>query len=226
MSLLDNPIWNSLRTRHAGFASGTDRALRLPPDIAPFAAIPSDRDDSAAALRSLIPPGDTIAMIGTTPDDLAGWQVLKRFDVLQYVWPTVTPAPADPRIRLLGEEFIPAMVELTALVYPAYFRAGTVKLGPYYGIVEDGRLCAMAGVRLSMDGFQEVSGVCTHPDSRGKGYAGLLTRHVADLIVAAGDVAFLHTEDDNLAAQSIYGKMGFQLRCSLPVQIMERLASG
>ncbi len=115
------------------------------------------------------------------------------------------------------------MLELTALVYPAYFRQGTAELGDYFGILEDGELCAMAGIRMAFDGHQEISAVCTHPNHRGQGYASRLTSHVVRHIESQGDVAFLHTELDNAAARRIYDRLGFSVRATLPFIILQRV---
>ena len=47
-------------------------------------------------------------------------------------------------------------------------RAGAAEThaGDFWGVRDNGRLIAMAGERLKLDGMSEVSGVCTHPDLR------------------------------------------------------------
>ena len=50
----------------------------------------------------------------------------------------------------------------------------------------------MAGERLRLDGFTEVSAVCTHPDHRRRGLGEIVTAAVASHIVRRGDRAFLH----------------------------------
>lgn len=70
----------------------------------------------------------------------------------------------------------------------------------------------MAGERMKPDGFTEVSGVCTHPDHRGLGYAGALMRLVADRILGRGEVPFLHAYASNRRAIALYEALGFTLR--------------
>jgi hypothetical protein len=63
------------------------------------------------------------------------------------------------------------MIALTDLVFPGFFRPRTLEMGSYLGIYDGRRLAAMAGERMRLDGYQELSAVCTHPDYTGRGYA-------------------------------------------------------
>jgi hypothetical protein len=76
----------------------------------------------------------------------------------------------------------------------------------------DGRLVAMAGERLRLDSFTEVSGVCTHPDHRGRGYAAALMRKVAGRILDRGETPFLHAYASNREAIALYEALGFAVR--------------
>lgn len=104
------------------------------------------------------------------------------------------------------------MLDLVALTQPGPFLPRTVELGRYLGIRHEGRLIAMAGERLRPPGWTEISAVCTHPDHRGRGLAGLLIRAVAAGIRERGDVPFLHAAADNIQAIRLYESMGFVLR--------------
>ena len=46
----------------------------------------------------------------------------------------------------------------------------------------------MAGERLALPGYREVSAVCTDPAHLGHGYAQQLTREVTAAILADGDI--------------------------------------
>jgi predicted GNAT family acetyltransferase len=67
-----------------------------------------------------------------------------------------------------------------------------------------------------------VSGVCTHPDHRGRGYAATLMRHVAARILARGETPFLHAYATNHAAIALYQRLGFTLRREI---LMTRLTA-
>lgn len=222
---LDNPIWNSLTSRHAHLALEKGNARRYPAEIAPFAGIPDTSDQSMRDLLDLVPTQDRVGILNVHPGSWEGWEIQKSFDIAQYVWDQHPgSAEPDPNAERLTATHLPQMLELTALVYPAYFRRGTAELGDYFGIPQDGQLCAMAGIRMALDGYQEISAICTHPDHRGKGYASRLTRHLICQIQLQGDIPFLHTESDNVQARRIYDSLGFRLRAMLPFFVVERTA--
>ena len=114
-------------------------------------------------------------------------------------------------MRRLTANDAPAMVALAELTEPGPFRLRTLELGGFYGIFEGDRLVAMAGRRMHLPGLIEVSGVCTHPDARGRGYARLLMTQVIDEIEREGKTAFLHALKDNPAIR-IYERLGFRWR--------------
>ena len=111
---------------------------------------------------------------------------------------------------------------LTALVYPHYFRARTMDLGRYFGVYADGRLAAMIGERLGDAGHRELSAICTHPDFLGRGLAGRLTTWIANDVLAAGRVPFLHVSHENARAKSLYERLGFRLRRDNPIHALRR----
>ncbi|MEI9963878.1 MAG: GNAT family N-acetyltransferase [Caulobacteraceae bacterium] len=104
------------------------------------------------------------------------------------------------------------MLALATLTQPGPFFARTHQLGDFIGVKQEGRLVAMAGERMRPTGFTEVSGVCTHPDWRGRGYAAGLMRLVAARILARGETPFLHVYASNTGAIALYEALGFRLR--------------
>jgi predicted GNAT family acetyltransferase len=126
---------------------------------------------------------------------------------------------AEPEVEIcaLADADIPAMLELTALVYPEFFRTRTLELGAYSGIYQNGRLAAMAGERMYLTGYREISAVCTHPDFTGRGFAAALVAQVTNAILERNEVPFLHVSRDNLRAKSLYERLGFIARCELPL---------
>ena len=110
----------------------------------------------------------------------------------------------------LGDSDSSDMLELTALTKPGPFGRRTHELGYYVGIRDHGNLVAMAGERLKVPGFTEVSAVCTHPDHLGKGYAAALMTEVMRGIRERGETPFLHVRADNSRAIAIYERLGFR----------------
>ena len=82
-------------------------------------------------------------------------------------------------------------------------------MGTYYGIRIDNELVAMAGERLAVPGFREISAVVTHPEHTGRGYATLLMNLLLQDHATAGRKSFLHVSEQNSRAIAIYKRMGF-----------------
>jgi predicted GNAT family acetyltransferase len=123
----------------------------------------------------------------------------------------------------LGSAESPEMLELTALTKPGPFGTRTHELGAYLGIRDGGKLVAMAGERLKVPGFTEISAVCTHPEHTGKSYARLLMSKIIDRIRAKGETPFLHVRQDNTRAIAVYESLGFQTRKLLHFAVLRRL---
>jgi predicted GNAT family acetyltransferase len=141
---------------------------------------------------------------------------------VQMVARSVTaPAPSGEIVDL-DDADASEMIALAALTKPGPFIARTHTLGDFVGIRKDGRLVAMAGERFKLGGHTEISGVCTHPDWRGRGYAGLLSRVVATRIAARGETPILHAFATNTAAIRLYEQLGFEIRATLNGAIFRR----
>ncbi|MGH7028249.1 GNAT family N-acetyltransferase [Brevundimonas sp.] len=224
---LDRAVFNALTTRLSRFTtadSGPD-AVRLDPEVGVFLAAADDTAQSRKALAELARryPGAGLVereggpMAGVLPE---GAPIAAQVALVQMTATALTPvgpgaAPLDDVIEVLGEADAPAMLALATLTRPGPFRSRTRELGPFIGIKQDGELVAMAGRRLRVDGFTELSGVCTHPDHRGKGYAAALSRVVVSEILATGEAAFLHAFADHAATIAFYQGLGFQSRARM-----------
>lgn len=218
MHLLDNPMYSALQTEHASFASGSGLALRFPAEVAPFGGIAPGGEKDAL---TLFEPGERAVFVGLSPEDLTGWEVLKEFHVIQMQHTFFDSVSESVSVRLLSEDDTPAMLKLTSLVYPSYFRPETARLGEYCGIYSDTELIAMTGIRMKVPGYEEVSAICTHFDYRGKGLGKIVTNFMIQRILSRGNTPFLHTESDN-PAQQMYRKLGFEDRAMLPVCVLKR----
>ncbi|MGA7525094.1 MAG: GNAT family N-acetyltransferase [Acidobacteriaceae bacterium] len=224
---LDNPIWSALTTDHAALALGDDRARRYPADIGPLSGMPAQSPESYASLARLAGPGGAVGLFLQEPlRSPEGWTLLRSGVIDQMIAPQPLPlaSAALPGVdlRRLTAADAPAMVELAHLTEPGPFQLRTLELGTFYGILQSGRLLAMAGKRLHVPGAIEVSGVCTHPDARGRGYARHLMSRVMEEIVQAGRMPFLHSLASNHAAIRVYESLGFVRRLSFELAAIRR----
>lgn len=221
---LDRPIWNALATRQRSLAEGDASALRLAPPYGVFAATADHSPESLAALARLAPAEGQIALVEADPTPaIPGVSIASHALIWQMVAEAITLAKAsDFAITPLGEADAPQMLALATLTRPGPFFARTHQLGHFVGVKQDGRLLAMAGERMKPLGFTEVSGVCTDPNSRGRGYAGALMRLVATRILERGETPFLHTYAHNTGAIALYQSLGFVLRRDMIMTVLER----
>jgi ribosomal protein S18 acetylase RimI-like enzyme len=224
--LLDNPIWNALRTGHRELAVVQGEARRYPPEIGPLAGTPDQSLESYAALRELAGPGGLLGLFFPDPPaPPAGWSLFRGGVLTQMVCrnPKLVDAElsGSATMRPLVAADVPAMIQLATLTEPGPFRERTIELGKFYGVFDGDRLQAMAGQRMRVPGFVEVSAVCTHPEARGQGYAGLLMSRVMRDIGAEGAAPFLHAFADNPAV-SLYRKLGFTQRRTFELAVVKR----
>ena len=90
------------------------------------------------------------------------------------------------------------------------------------GIRRDGTLVAMAGERFHLDGWTEISAVCTVPDHRGQGLASRLMGALIVGIQQRSERAFLHTLSTNTGAIGLYEKLGFRVRQTATLTVVTR----
>jgi GNAT superfamily N-acetyltransferase len=211
--LLD-PVRNALNSVHAHFVVGQVPARRYPPEVAPFAVIDDSSAPTLARLQALMGPGDQVYIFGEPPARMKGLSAGPPLHTFQMLGPERPPAEdRDESCHsiLMTSEDAGEMFELITLAFPGFYQPRTYEMGTYYGIRVEGRLVAMAGERLCMTGYREISGVCTHPAHTGKGYARTLMHRLMRDNAAAGVKSFLHVGQANKRAAAIYERMGFQL---------------
>jgi ribosomal protein S18 acetylase RimI-like enzyme len=223
---LENPVWAALTGNHANFAVGGAFARRYPGEVAPFVGLKNLSGDALAELAAIVTPGEEIYLFGPRLPVGGEWTLKSEAEAIQMVHAGSPPEFREgPEILALGLQDAPDMVELTSLVFPGYFRLNTIQMGSYFGIRESTKLIAMAGERMFAGGFREISAVCTHPDYQGRGLAALLIAHLLSLAARRGETSFLHVGSGNERARSLYEKLGFRKRASLPVHLYRRNAA-
>lgn len=219
---LDNPGLHALNSHHLPVSIWEDIAVRYPPDMFQAAAMPNSAISGFNDLKNMVAADETLFIIGTLPNNLQGWQVLRSAHAPQMICEDFKPA-AQIETTQLNEADVPEMLDLVALAQPGPFLPRTIEMGDYYGIRRDGKLVAMAGERLHLTGFCEISAVCTHSDYRGRGYAGALVTRVAQGILDRGELPFLHLAPDNHTAMRLYQKLGFRLRTEIQLFGIQRV---
>ncbi|EHR73682.1 putative acyltransferase [Burkholderiales bacterium JOSHI_001] len=223
MHPLDQPVWPSLNSHHAPLSEGGALARRFLPDVNLFGASVDDSAPALDALAALLPARQPLLLLQARPVVLPpGLVAVKQALCVQMVATGPVAVPDESHIQVLTDADAPEMLALARLTEPGPFLERTHTMGRFLGVRIDGRLAAMAGERLRWSGFTEVSGVCTHPDFRGRGLAGRLSAAVAANIQARGDQPFLHAWATNAPAISLYRALGFQIRGEMNAAVLER----
>jgi predicted GNAT family acetyltransferase len=226
MSELDRPVWSSLSTSHAALSVGNALARRYAPDVNLFASACDDTVEALAALAALVRRGERVFVLQipqiVVPSSLMA--VKEAQGVQMTATRSVAAAAGHEQVVQLTDADAPEMLALAKLTEPGPFLTRTHTMGVFIGIRIGGRLAAMAGERFRFPGYTEVSGVCTHPDFRGRGLARQLSAAVAAAIEARDERPFLHAWKTNRPAIALYESLGFEIRNEVNVAVLEQRA--
>jgi ribosomal protein S18 acetylase RimI-like enzyme len=233
MLALDNPIWTALTTKQAILAHSSALARRFPPEMALLGALAAITPMAFDSLTQII-QRDPVTLYFPAPPKLpSGWDVVRAVELHQMVQETEAPPPSAPNretlnLEMLNQETLnqaaPEVIELApadvpemSAVYAATRPSRMLcpriqKLGQFLGIREEGKLVAMAGLRLHFAGYREITTVATLPGHEGRGYATALMRALVERIRVRGERPFLTVRTDNTRAIEIYRRLGFKER--------------
>lgn len=221
--ILDRPVWSALETRHRHLAQGGDLARRYRASIVPFASTAVDDAESLRAFGELVAPGESVVMAQADAIALpTGFTASSAAAAVQMIAEAPLPSIPDERVERLTQDDAQEMLTLALLTKPGPFSLKAQSLGDFWGVKIGGRLAAMAGERMKQPGYTELSGVCSHPDFRGLGLGRLLSVFVANRIFARGDIPYLHAYAANTAAIGLYESIGFRLRSTMNVAVVQR----
>jgi ribosomal protein S18 acetylase RimI-like enzyme len=213
-NVLDNPAWNALISGNKHLSFGTEQVKYFDKEVSPFAAFIENTPEHFRELHELL-PNNRLALL-VSPLELnipESWKILQVIKGLQMIYRNSPEKDTALRELIpLTDEHIPEMVALARLTNPGPFETGTIKFGHYFGIFENDQLVAMAGQRLHVFNYAEVSAVCTHPDYTGKGFARQLMLHQIKRIHSGGCIPILHVKQENDRAIRMYERLGFQTR--------------
>ncbi|ANY20441.1 Mycothiol acetyltransferase [Tsuneonella dongtanensis] len=217
--VLDRPVWHCLTGPQAHFAQRRDDAVRIDPSIGPFAASAAGDASGFDAWRESGP----LWLVET--DEIAappGWRVARSAPLSQMVAQNPLVENVGDEIVALDDEDAPDMARLAKATEPGPWAGATHRYGGFYGVREGDHLVAMAGTRMRpATGFAEVSGVCTDPSARGRGFARKLMMRVMKDMIDSGQTPFLHSYSTNDGAIRLYRSLGFAERRSMVVTILE-----
>ncbi len=219
---LDNPIWTALTTSQAHLAESADFAKRFFPEISLLAGFqtPQKGFDS---LASLVGVGESVGLfLKASAAPLKGWTITHDAPLLQMIHNAGAISAGTHDFVELTKTDVPEMIALAQLTKPGPFGPRTREMGTYLGVRDNGKLIGMAGERMHVPGYTEISAVCTHPDNLGRGCARALMADLATRIHARGETPFLHVRPENARAAEFYERMGFTKRVLFRYTIFRR----
>lgn len=224
--VLDNPAWNALNSGNQHLANGNHAVKYFDKEVSPFAGASQYTPENLEQLYQLLPDNSPRLLIA--PSEISfpsSWKVLGTLQGFQMVnEASSTHQPDSTGLVALTDEHIPQMLALTQLTNPGPFASRTIQFGHYYGIFQDDELVAMAGQRMHVANYTEISAVCTHPNHLGKGYARQLLQYHTHRMQAAGNIPFLHVRYDNHRAIKVYEDMGFAVRIPICFHFVQKEA--
>ncbi|MBB6499152.1 GNAT family N-acetyltransferase [Pedobacter cryoconitis] len=215
---LDNPIWHSLNSVHQKFALGGKTILRYPSSVLPFMGFDHADQSPLDKIENQMEVNEKVFVVGKLPSFPPNWTIFSEMVCNQMVCqkPVSFIRSEEYEITPLTPECADEMVAFINRIQPGYFKRDTPLLGNYYGIRINGQLIAMAGERLKMPGYSEVSAICTAPEYTGKGLAQYLISYICNEIQKRGESPFLHVVNTNERAIRLYEFMGFEKRADIP----------
>jgi GNAT superfamily N-acetyltransferase len=219
--LPDNLFWAALNGPQRHYSVGTDLARRYAPGFSPLVAFADNEQPDLAALAPFCGAGERLYCAGWSGAAPNGWRVEAEGTVVRMIWDAPMPAAAEPTgaVRLGCRDAAQAQA-LAAMTIQVPFGLKTIELGEYFGRFDGDRLISMAGERLHAGTLREVSGVCTHPDFRGRGLARQLMLAVIGRQLLRGQTPFLQVMKDNASARTLYRRLGFREVVEAPVRII------
>jgi len=227
MHPLDNCIWRALTTSQAHLGEKRESACKFHKEVSLLGGMEDATARSYACLISLLATGERVGLfLDETPEPAAGWKVITSVPLLEMACENGRSSRAEQEETIplvaLSDADVPEMMALVEMTKPGPFGLRTREMGDYFGIRDGDKLVAMAGERLRIPGYTEISAVCTHPEYLGRGYAGALIRLLMERIHRRGEHSFLHVRPENERAVRLYEKLGFEKRLLSSYVILQK----
>jgi GNAT superfamily N-acetyltransferase len=211
LRLLDNVVWHTLATAHARFAIGQGAVRRYQRGFSPIVGFEDQQRPDLTALAGVCEPGEQLYTEGWSGPCPPGWQMTMTSSMFKMIWDDGLPPEEDEAgLVSLTQEHASRALALAELTRPGPFGVRTIELGDYLGIFDGAELIAMAGERFQVEGFREISAVCTRPGYQGRGHARRLMHVLIRRQLRRGETPFLHVVRQNAHAHQLYVRMGFR----------------
>ncbi len=217
MHPLDNPAWSALTTHQSQIALVEGMARRFPPEMCVHGALALEMPQAWESLARLarVPVGlFTSAPLVPPPV----WTVTRHVELFEMVHEDDAAVKRDSAIPIteLSEADLPEMTVVYEGTRPARKLCQRIqKLGPFLGVRVDGKLVAMAGLRMHLPGYREITTVGTLAGYEHRGYATALVAALVERIRERNERPFLTVRTDNPRAVEIYRRLGFRERVRL-----------
>lgn len=218
---LEPALFPRTRWYYARGTTGTGLVLHSRGGLGDATFVLGDPDAVSAILS--IHPGTAQTYATCQPQHL---DTLRRYFRLANQQPMI-------RMAVTRERFEPVVDQPTAVLSgidirkvnalygseggPSYYIPEHIDSGVYRGVVEEGRLVAIAGTHVvsRQEGVAVVGNVFTHPDYRGKGYATATTSAVTETLLKYCDHVVLTVDPNNTPAVAAYARLGYREVCQL-----------
>lgn len=218
---LEPALFPRTRWYYARGTTGTGLVLHSRGGLGDATFVLGDPDAVSAILS--IHPGTAQTYATCQPQHL---DTLRRYFRLANQQPMI-------RMAVTRERFEPVVDQPTAVLSgidirkvnalygseggPSYYIPEHIDSGVYRGVVEEGRLVAIAGTHVvsRQEGVAVVGNVFTHPEYRGKGYATATTSAVTDTLLKYCDHVVLTVDPNNTPAVAAYARLGYREVCQL-----------
>jgi ribosomal protein S18 acetylase RimI-like enzyme len=224
--ILDNPIYHSLISNHKQFAIGNSDAVFYRRAMASFAGFKDFSDDNFNWLYQNHPDDGVFILFSISEVEIPKpWSLIAKIEMCQLVYDSAEMLHIDYKheIRNLDDKHIDEMKALVDLTKPGPFEIRTIDFGNYIGVFDhDHNLTSMNGQRFNPYPYREVSAVCTHPASLGRGYAYDLLVKQVNIILKQKEIPFLHVRADNVGAIKLYEKIGFKIRTRMKAYVIDK----